>query len=300
MKKIYLTLLSFVLICFSNVNAQSTHTLDVLDYGNPSFASQFNEIGYSIDGEVIEYNTCTGIPSIHVAILDSITCLPWTNCNNNFGQVNSFNDPNGDCIVDANTVYTCRARPERFFIFRSDNPSQMQSMALLLSTITNGNYILIYTVFPSTFSTVDPAFSISLQGLGSMLVTTLPDSFPFIFFCKKGDVNSVIETAGTHWEDTISISTTFECALNGIEDLSSGKAPMIYPNPASAEFNLTFGNHNQLLSIVIYDATGRKVMEKSGGKNSSTINVKNLAEGFYFVRASGEGYSGSAKFLVMH
>lgn len=300
LKKIYLTPVSFLFILCSFAYAQTTHTIDALDYGNPGVAAQYNEIGYSIDGSIVEYSGCSGTPSIHVAIIDSLTCAPFTNCNNNFGQANIFVDPNGDCISDNNTVYTCRARPESYFIYRSNDAAQMESMANLLNSTGNGNYILVYTFLPSAFRVIDSAFVNSMQRLGSTLVITLPDSFPFIFFCKKGDTASVIETMGTHWEDTVSIHTTFECAPNLIDEIDDIHYLSVFPNPVSVEFTIEFGNQQYPVRISIYDVLGKLVFEKSIEENSRTINVKNFAEGFYFVKVTKEGYSGCSKVCVMH
>ncbi|MEO8086668.1 MAG: T9SS type A sorting domain-containing protein [Bacteroidota bacterium] len=298
MKKFYFTLISFVLISFTNVSAQTTHYIDVTDYGSPSNSGEFNATGYSIDGQAVEYNGCTGVPSIHVAIIDSISCLPLTNCNKNLGQANIFYDPNGDCISDINTTYTCRSRAESYFIFRSNDVAQMQSLSHLLDSCGNGNYILVYTFMPSVFSTIDSAFSNSLQRLGSTLITTLPDNFPFIFYCKKGDAGSVQETSGTAPNSMITLNASYQCAANGIADITSGSAPVIYPNPASDEFNIAFGNHQQPLQIGIYDGTGRLLLEKSVGNNSEIINVKNLAEGFYYVRVASDNYNANAKICL--
>jgi len=301
MKKFYLAILSLMLISFSYLYAQTTHTLEVLDYGNPTFSSQYNEIGYSIDGVIIEYNSCTAVPSIHVVILDSITCMPWNNCNNNFGQANIFTDPNGDCITDNNTIYTCRARPESIFIYRSNEPAQMQALGTFLNTITNGNYVLVYTFLQNTFSTMDPAFSSTLQNLGSTVVSTLPDSFPFVFFCKKGDVASVVETVGTHWEDTISISTTFECAASGINDLTTQSSLIIFPNPVSEELQVQMQHPSgSSLAIKGYDVLGNFVFESTTTDDVTMINTTELANGFYFIRVNCGAQEVTRKFCVMH
>src|SRR6187402_2373307 len=67
-------------ICSTN------YTLLVTNYGNPTIPSEFNSLGYSIDGNVVEYNVCGPSPSIHIAIIDSVSCNPLNNCNKNFGQ----------------------------------------------------------------------------------------------------------------------------------------------------------------------------------------------------------------------
>jgi len=98
MKKIYLlhVIGLFLLVFNSGVNAQTTYYVDIIDYGILNNIAEMNSTGYSINGEVEEYNGYTAQPAIHIAIIDSATCTPMSNCNLDFGQINLFLDPNGD------------------------------------------------------------------------------------------------------------------------------------------------------------------------------------------------------------
>jgi hypothetical protein len=282
------------------VNAQTTYSLDITVYGSPSSSSEFLSTGYNIDGSPWEYNFCGAVPSIAVAIIDSTTCEPVNNCNRNFGQANIFEDPDSNCIYDNATITTCRTRPENYFIFRCNNSVSIQAMASMLNSVDNGNFILAYSMFPSPYSTMDPAFISIFQQLGSTLIPALADNLPFIFFCKKGDTGSVEEISGSIVNSMITLNTTFQCDATGVNEIQGGKLLVIHPNPVSDEFTIAFGNQQYPVRISIYDGLGKMVLEKSIEENSKTINVKNLSAGFYYVRGTSKGYSGSAKVCVMH
>ena len=53
----------------------------------------------------------------------------------------------------------------------------------------------------------------------------------------------------------------------------------IYPNPACTLLNLQAANNTSINKIIITDLTGKIVKEQT--QNTTTINVENLAQGFF-------------------
>jgi hypothetical protein len=275
MKKIYLLLIA--LIVSAGSFAQTTYYLDVVDYGLPANSSETHSTGYSINGEIQEYDGFTGQASIHVAVIDSATCAPMSNCNIDAGQVNTYNDPNGDCITDVATTYSNRSRAENYFIFRSADNTQMQSMAAFIDSIPDGNFILIYTWFPSTYSTMDASFDTVLIALGATVIPSLADELPFIFFCKKGDTGTAQEVTGALINSMITLNTSFQCSPTGVEELNSGSFHA-YPNPAVDNLKIEFSGKG---NIRMMDAIGKIVFEKNDVQNSMIINTSDFEQGIY-------------------
>ncbi|MCB0396358.1 MAG: hypothetical protein KDD36_06880 [Flavobacteriales bacterium] len=142
---------------------------------------------YSINGTVTDYGACTGTPSIHVAILDSLSLKPWNTAEyTNFGHANCL----GCCPG--------RARPENYFIFRSGDAVQRDSLLSLLQKIPNGNYVLLYTVFGGQFNLWSSALKNKLTAMGATLINGLANDQPYIFFAQKGNIASAIDTAGAN------------------------------------------------------------------------------------------------------
>ncbi len=301
MKKIFLLLFCGLFLFSIKGSSQAAYSLQVTDYGSPANGSEVNATGYSINSQVWEYSGCTSTPSIHIAIIDSSTCLPINNCNHNFGQENSFVDPDQDCINGPGTIYNCRARPENYFIYRSNDSAQIQAMAHVLDSLENGNYIIAYSFFPVTYSALDTAFRNVFQRLGSTIIASLPDTVPFIFFCKKGNASSVVETMGTAANSMITLNATYYCSPTGVSELSDDNRISIFPNPADDELSFQVSkNNNKPAHINMYDAFGKLVWDKSITDDAVTISIKNFAAGLYFVKIRGADFTVSKKVCVVH
>ena len=114
------------------------------------------------------------------------------NCNYNFGQWNQFT-PITNC--DSGTG-NCRNRKEYYFIFHLNDPQQIDSLTAMLASVPSGNYILAYTWFTYSYSTI-PGFITAFQSLGAIQINTLPDTVPYIFFIQAGQQGSIVELSGT-------------------------------------------------------------------------------------------------------
>jgi hypothetical protein len=286
----------FLLLALSSLSA--TFSLDVVVYGFPSSAAEFNATGYSINLMVVEYGACGSDPSIIVAIIDSSTCSPATTCNKNWGQANIFTDSNGDCIYDVNTTYTCRPRPEKYFIFRAYDPASMRAMAHLLDSVGSGHFILAYSMFPVSYSILDTSFMNAFQQLGSAAIPLIADGLPFIFFCKKGDPGSVMETVGATSSSMITLSTTFDCSATGVNEVEDINAFTIFPNPANDQLNIGLKN-NRDAGMRMYDALGKLVMEKNNLTEQESISITDFSSGLYYLTVISGNSSASAKLSIV-
>lgn len=98
----------------------------------------------------------------------------------------------------------------------------------------------------------------------------------------------------------VKILTYSNLCSTGINELVIKKQLAIYPNPASEELNIDY-SFKEKTELTVFDPDGKVCIKKecSPGEKFVKINIRNLAEGVYFVKLnSGEGYSAS-KFIVL-
>ncbi len=188
---------------------QNIKTLVVTDYGWPGPPNEYLSSGYTLNGEVIEYNFCAP-PAIHLAIIDSLTLLPVNTCNNNRGQMNLFIDPDGDCNKDGLSSWTgCHDRPDNYFIYQCGADTQLQAMQTFINSVPNGNHIILYSAFPFAYSTCDPAFFNSLTALG-FNPGLVQDNLPFIFYVQKGVPGTDTAVFGSQSNSLITLERELE------------------------------------------------------------------------------------------
>ena len=170
------------------------NALSDINFGN------YQEVQWSLDDNFYNDNYGVGnfIPKLHVAIIDPITLEPWytrftnwgTDLNHNFGNNND----------DMNSWYypLSNSRPMNIFTFNQNDPVRLDSFQnMILNHVPDSHYILIYTPFTTEYSNWIAADSAGMfglfDGLGSDSIHANRPELPFIFFCKKGDTNSVVE-----------------------------------------------------------------------------------------------------------
>ncbi|MBP6335376.1 MAG: hypothetical protein KA444_07890 [Bacteroidia bacterium] len=195
---------------------QNNKALKILTYGTPSNAAAYNEVGYYLNNAPIEYNGCQVDAAVMIAVLDSISLEPWNTCANNFGQANQFFLTNGACGTNSASGFIpgCnRTRPENYFFFRFNTPAQIQSIQNFINQIPDGNYILAYNWFNTTYSTADPGFVNSFTNLG-FTMSSLQDNSPFALFIKKGFPLTKIEQFGNTPADTLNLNTLLNSIWN--------------------------------------------------------------------------------------
>ncbi len=241
--------------------------LSAVNIGNPPSTTILNQIKYSIDNNTIERNGCSVTPSFMIAILDSLSFDPWRtpynglNTNRNYGQANI----NG----------SCRARSEEYFIFRANNPTQMQSMrSLLLDTVPDGNYILVYSWYNIKYSDLNfsnPSIMQTFSDLGSTRIPAIGDSIPFIFLVKKGNPGTVREVAGD------SIDMQIELKVNLVSSSTFGSIDSKFVGPVMSWDSLVWrtssleipSNDSSSLTIYKYinaEAKGEPVLSNISKK----------------------------------
>ena len=87
-------------------------------------------------------------------------------------------------------------------------------------------------------------------------------------------------TANTKWKKDATASYSNSCAALSIDDNYLIENISLYPNPATSVIEVSVSNGLELKSIEIYNLVGKKILST---KNTSIL-VKDLASGFYFVK----------------
>ena len=210
-----------------------------IDFFNGTVTLQNNVIGNSasflnnivLNFTEVEYGACFSNPSIHLAVFDPITFEAWgtnaqgQNPQNDFGNVNAGTG--------------CRQRVEYYFIFRQQEPDQMQALAdlLLSETIPDGHYVVLYSLRYVSYDLLDAtpdiydAFAeLGAQTLGS---PNAVDSVPFSIIARKGDPNFAFELYGDTINSVLNNSVAIPAAGSRGSVASSRIGPATQWNRAS-------------------------------------------------------------------
>jgi flagellar hook assembly protein FlgD len=190
-------------------------------FGNSTDNNELLATDWKIDGEVQEYGLCTLTPSLHVAVVDPITLQAWGTANGGQNPTHSFGN--------ANDGANCRNRVEKYFIFRQNDAASLAAFEnMVLNEIPDSFYVLIYTTTYADYTSWDalhPTTYNVFQSLGSDSIVSGKPNVPFIFFAKKGDLNTMHEEYGSDINDNL----VFNDTLSGYDYQGSELSTIIGP-----------------------------------------------------------------------
>lgn len=220
-------------------------------YGNPNTNYEVLATRYQIELEVQDYAGCGNKAALHVAVIDSITLAPWET--NYQGQNPEYEFDNLMSCSEA------RARPEKYFIFRQNNPTELAGFLDMINNVPEGNYLLIYTWKFADYDGWDanaPEVYDVFSDLGAEMIGNAQDSVPFIFFTKVGDLGSAQEVYGTDIDDFVEL----EVELEGILGVGEVSSPVIGPA-------FDWGEANWKLDALEEELNDSTAMRILGGDN---------------------------------
>lgn len=182
-------------------------TKSILTVKTSSNAFQINELPeYFIDNAQIDYGVCSGNPSFHVIVIDSVNLQPWE-----IRYIDSTSIPfdtiNPTHFWNNSNDLRClnRNRPDKYFIYNTNDPNQLAGLESMLTDIPNGNYIALYSVFRPAYSLLPLSLKNMLTNHGASNINSISDSIPYIFFFRKGDIASAHEEFGSSTQSYISL-----------------------------------------------------------------------------------------------
>ncbi len=178
---------------------------------------------WSMDLVTQEGGVCGTNPAFHMAVVDPFDFQPWTSYWNGTGHFLNADDDmgGGSCVISY--------RPQRVFIFKQDNPAKLVALANAFDSIPVGHYVLLYTYRSLFRDLVDVSpLNAALTALGATNYASgaVPDSVPYIFFCRKGMPGYTQEV----WGDTINSLIDFVKFL----DVTGNTGSMVGPQSAEA------------------------------------------------------------------
>jgi hypothetical protein len=237
------------------------------------------ENGYYLGGQMKEYGLCQFTPSFYVAVIDAVTLEEWRT---RYGAENP-----GNVFGNANDNGACRARTEGYFIFRQNSLSQLQNFENMISNIPDSNYLLIYSPMTTLFDQINttlPSIYTLFQSLGSDSIVPgqVRPNFPFAFFCRKGDANSVVEIYAHQAGEDLHL----EAEVNGYDYIGQEFSPLIGP---ADEWQSVFWKQDALesstadstvLYIRTYNAAGalQQVIDTVFTPNDSIVDLGSLID----------------------
>jgi hypothetical protein len=156
-------------------------------FGFPWTASELWATSYKIDAEVWADAGCSLDPAIYIAVIDSVSLIPWLSPANCFDQGNQFGQFNSNCACKSGNRMAN-------FIFRTNRPAELAAMRDMLNNhIPNGNYVLAYSWIMGNYQNWDPSVIEAFENLGADSIRYLPNEYPYIFFTKKGHPSTKVE-----------------------------------------------------------------------------------------------------------
>jgi hypothetical protein len=79
--------------------------------------------------------------------------------------------------------------------------------------------------------------------------------------------------------------------------LPAGEYLVVYPNPSTGEISIS-GNDASVSNISIYDQEGRLVKTITRGESLTGINLKDLSNGVYLLKATKPGTGQGTRFVL--
>ncbi len=177
----------------SDGNLQYVSTPRILSCTNIGSATGtvVDYINYDIDGNG-DYGSCGANPAIVIAVIDSLTLLPWKSDRMNYGHHDyPFCSP--------------RTRPNSYFTFLATQTGRDNMSNFLQNVVRHGDYVVAYSVGNAQFETWTNAHYQAFEMLGATQIRTIPNNYPYIFFGKKGFPGFAEEAIGQTSTATITL-----------------------------------------------------------------------------------------------
>lgn len=128
------------------------------------------------------------------------------------------------------------------------------------------------------------------EGVTSYTITGLDADEDYTVFVMA-------ECDGVHgdWSQQVDFSTN---SSDGIDVTMGAEGVTIYPNPTSDNATISLSGVNGEVTISVVDMNGRIVKTTTAKNSEFRLDVRDLAQGAYFVRVSGEGINVVKKLVV--
>jgi len=176
--------------------AVAPKTLRCHNVGTPTTNTDYLSIGYSIDG-IGDISSCGAVGAMLLVVIDSTSLSPWQSDRGDYGQTDY-------------PKCSSRTRPDLYFVFPSTNQGVTSLVNMVENVVPDGYYILIYSFIAGNYQLWSEANTLAFESWGANNVRFIPDSFPYIFFTRKGYPSTSIEVVGESITDVIDLNTSLK------------------------------------------------------------------------------------------
>jgi hypothetical protein len=178
---------------------------------------------------------------------------------------------------------------------------------------TTTNSLTVSPTATTTYTaTIKNAFGCAISVSKTITVNDIRDGDKSkVFICHNGNSISVSVNAvpahlahGDQLGTCEAESITSRSILNAENEINNSAA--VYPNPASGHTFITINPaKDELVSITMYDATGKNVMKSinktmRAGNQLVELNVNGFKNGIYYVQIKGNVTKATLKLVVLH
>ncbi len=171
--------------------------------------------------------------------------------------------------------------------FLSDDADDLMKWTFPVGTFINGKgYLIIWADDDEDQSGLHANFKLSAAAESIFLVDpsgTIVDEISYIN--QATDISFGRYPNGTGNFQTM--STTFNAENSGTTNILNKEIETVvlkaFPNPAQSEIIVSADNELSIISI--YNLAGQKALEKYPNKQEANINISQLANGMYFIKA---------------
>lgn len=245
-----------------------------------------NSISYTITSiGNFAFSTCTDLTS--VIIPDSVTRIKESAFEECTG-VMSFNIPNNITSIGAGAFALCSS------LTSVDIPNSVTSLGdfayAFCSGLSNvsisdsvtsiGEYAFVEcTSLTSVIVNWDVPLSINANVFQNVVIGSIPLTVP------SGALSAY--QAAPVWQD-------FASFVLSIEDINSGTAFQLYPNPVKDELNINLNKGLELKQVNIYNIQSQYLYSFK----TSKIDIRNLASGIYFIEVETNKGNATKKIVV--
>ena len=154
-----------------------------------------------------------------------------------------------------------------------------------------GSYMLPQSQFVFTGSIVPsaPADMYCALGKNDQKIYVVPSQNLVVI--RMGDASGVSLLALSNFDNELwKKLSAVTCATTSTTEVIENEPFIIYPNPSSDILNIQFKNPRADFNITIYNANGQVLKSI---KNNASIDISDLAKGFYYLKASNSSARGT-------
>ncbi|ESU21444.1 hypothetical protein FEDK69T_25110 [Flavobacterium enshiense DK69] len=223
--------------------------------------------------------------------------------------VNSY-DPNDKTCLQGNIVGLDKVGGYVHYVIRFENTGTYPAQNITVRDYIDTNKFDINTLIPINGSHL---FTTKISEGNKVEFVFENINLPFADATNDGYVAFKIKTKSTLVSgDTFSngasiyfdynypiVTNTYATTIQSLsnQDFSFANYLSLYPNPVSDVLNISKKEDIEITSIHIYNVMGQLMMVIPNAKNTSTIDVSNLASGNYFVKINSDKGTSNTKFI---